>query len=193
MTGGRAGVFLDRDGTINEEIDFLTRPEDLRLIPGAAEAIRALNLRDLPVCVISNQSGVARGLLTEADLGPIHARLRALLAEEGARLDRIDYCPHHPTAGIPPYAVECDCRKPSPGMVLRGARSLGIDPARSFVVGDRIVDVQAGRNAGAGTVLVLTGYGSRSLEECREAGVIPDHIAPSLRGAVDFILSKLTT
>jgi D-glycero-D-manno-heptose 1,7-bisphosphate phosphatase len=193
VSAGRVGVYLDRDGTINEEVDFVTRPEQLRLIPGAAQAIRRLNDRDLPVCVVSNQSGIARGFLTEADLVPIHERFRHLLAEGGARVDRICYCPHHPTAGLPPYDRSCECRKPQPGMLLEGARELGLDPARSFVVGDRIVDIQAGKAVGAATVLVLTGYGSRSVGECRDAGVRPDHTAPSLAEAVDYILANLTT
>ena len=193
MTHGAAGVFLDRDGTVNEEVDFLTDPGQLRLIPGAGAAVRSLNRRNLPVCIISNQSGVARGFLTEGDLGPIHARLREALAAEGAAVDRIYYCPHHPTEGIAPYRTACECRKPAPGMVLQGARELGLDPRRSFVVGDRIVDVQAGKAVGARTILVLTGYGTRSVEECRAAGVQPDHVAPSLSGAVDFILASLTT
>lgn len=193
MTHGAAGVFLDRDGTVNEEVDFLTDPGQLRLIPGAGAAVRSLNRRNLPVCIISNQSGVARGFLTEGDLGPIHARLREALAAEGAAVDRIYYCPHHPTEGIAPYRTACECRKPAPGMVLQGARELGLDPRRSFVVGDRIVDVQAGKAVGARTILVLTGYGARSVEECRAAGVQPDHVAPSLSGAVDFILASLTT
>lgn len=193
MTHGAAGVFLDRDGTVNEEVDFLTDPDQLRLIPGAGAAIRSLNRRNLPVCIISNQSGVARGFLSEEDLGPIHARLREALAADGAAVDRIYYCPHHPTEGIAPYRTACECRKPGTGMLLQGARELGLDTRRSFVVGDRIVDVQAGKAVGARTVLVLTGYGARSVEECRAAGVQPDHVAPSLSGAVDFILASLTT
>ena len=191
--GTRVAAFLDRDGTINEEVDFLRSPDQLRLIPGAAAAIRALNDRGIITCVISNQSGVARGFLTEEDLVPIHAELHRELGRAGARVDRIYYCPHHPTEGIAPYRTACECRKPAPGMVLQGARELGLDPRRSFVVGDRIVDVQAGKAVGARTILVLTGYGARSVEECRAAGVQPDHVAPSLSGAVDFILASLTT
>ncbi|HMK39882.1 MAG TPA: HAD-IIIA family hydrolase, partial [Bacteroidota bacterium] len=138
--------------------------------------------------VISNQSGIARGLFTEADLIPIHAKFRNDLGASGARIDMIYYCPHHPTAGIPPYRVDCECRKPRPGMLHRAEKEMGADLSRSYVIGDRIVDVLAGRNAGAKGILVLTGYGENSLEECREQGVVPDHIAPSVADAVEFIL-----
>jgi D-glycero-D-manno-heptose 1,7-bisphosphate phosphatase len=183
-------VFLDRDGTINEEVDFLRTPDQLRLIPGAGTAIRALNDRGLLTCIISNQSGVARGFLSEEDLVPIHARLASMLAEFGAVINRISYCPHHPTEGLPPYNVRCGCRKPATGMLTGAAQDLGIDLTRSFVVGDRIVDVQVGQAVGAGTILVLTGYGTRSVEECRSAGVVPDAVVPSLTEAIDFILTK---
>lgn len=189
--GTRVAAFLDRDGTINEEVDFLRRPDQLRLIPGAAAAIRALNDRGIITCVISNQSGIARGFLTEEDLVPIHAELRRELGRAGARVDRIYYCPHHPTEGKPPYNIACGCRKPATGMLERGIGEMDIDPRRSFVVGDRIVDVQAGRALGATTILVLTGYGRTALEECRSQNVVPDRTAPSIVEAVDYIVSRL--
>lgn len=193
MSGGRSAVFLDRDGTINEEVEFIRTPDQLTLIPGASNAIRRLNEAGLPVCVISNQSGIARGFLTEEDLVEVHARLRDELAAGGAFVDRLYYCPHHPTAGRPPYDTRCDCRKPAPGMLRQGERELGIDLSASFVVGDRIVDIGAGKAVGATTILVLTGYGAGTLEECRRDGVAPDHIAASLTEAVDHILASLQT
>lgn len=187
----RTAVFLDRDGTINEEKNFISTPEELTLIPGAAAAIRRLNDRETATCVISNQSGIARGFLTEADLVLIHKALADQLQRTGgAHLDRIYYCPHHPTAGIAPYNVSCTCRKPGTAMLEQGARDFGIDLSRSFVVGDRIVDVQAGKAVGATTILVLTGYGSTSVEECKEQGVTPDATVPSLSEAVEFILQS---
>jgi D-glycero-D-manno-heptose 1,7-bisphosphate phosphatase len=141
--------------------------------------------------VISNQSGIARGFLTEEDLVPIHQKLREELHSSRARLDRIYYCPHHPADGKPPYNVTCDCRKPATGMLHRGEEDLGIDLGRSFVVGDRIVDVQVGKAVGATTVLVLTGYGRTSMTECNAAGVEPDFTAPSIVEAVDFILQRI--
>src|SRR5262245_49590223 len=155
----RSGLFLDRDGTINEEVDFLTDPLDLRLIPGAADAIREANESGFKVFVITNQSGIARGLLTEERLGEIHAALVSKLAESRAKIDAIYYCPHHPDLGQPPYRRECDCRKPKTGMIDQAVRSYGIDVRKSFVIGDRMIDVQTGNNSGATSVLVLTGYG----------------------------------
>lgn len=187
----RAAVFLDRDGTINEEKNFISTPEELSLIPGAAAAIRRLNDTGTAACVISNQSGIARGFLTEADLVLIHEALADQLQRSGgAHLDRIYYCPHHPTAGIAPYNISCGCRKPGTAMLEQGARELGIDLSRSFVVGDRIVDVQAGHAVGATAILVLTGYGTTSVEECREQGVTPDATVPSLAEAVEFIMQS---
>ncbi|MEW6511387.1 MAG: HAD family hydrolase [Bacteroidota bacterium] len=188
MSAGRAAVFFDRDGTLNEEVEFLSRPEQLRLIPGAAGAVRSINAGGFHACIISNQSGVARGIFSEADLVPIHAKLMQDLGREGARIDRIYYCPHHPIAGLPPYNVECDCRKPRPGMLRRAAEEFGLDLERSYVVGDRIVDVQAAQAAGAQGILVLTGWGTIARDECRQASVTPHFTAASIVEAVEFIL-----
>ena len=182
----RAGLFLDRDGTINSEVDFLRSPDELRLLPGAARAIREANEAAIPVVIMTNQSGIARGYLTEDDLARVHDRLRELLAAEGAHVEAIEYCPHHPTAGRPPYNVECDCRKPGPGMLLRAAAKLGLDLTTSFVVGDRCVDMEAGSRAGCRTVLVLTGYGATERDECLQRLTI-DHVAPDLYAAWSFI------
>jgi D-glycero-D-manno-heptose 1,7-bisphosphate phosphatase len=191
VTGRQIGAFLDRDGTINEEVDYLRTPEQLRLIAGAGPAIRSLNQHGILTCVISNQSGIARGFLTENDLIPIHAKLEEELRVSHARVDRIYYCPHHPTEGRPPYNVTCECRKPAPGMLLQGAKELGIDLGRSFVAGDRIVDVQAGKAVGATTILVLTGYGATTLQECRREHVEPDYTVPSIVEAIECILRKV--
>lgn len=190
MSTGRAGVFFDRDGTLNEEVDFLSTPEQLQLIPGAAAAVRAVNLSGMAACVVSNQSGIARGLFRETDLGPIHEKLESQLARTGARLDSIYYCPHHPTEGIPPYNVDCDCRKPRTGMLRRAERELGIDLRRSYVVGDRLVDVQAGQAVGGKGILVLTGWGARTRGELAAGNVTPDFIAASVQEAVEFILHE---
>lgn len=189
--GTRIGVFLDRDGTLNEERDFIRTPDELALIPGAGKAVARLNNRGIPVCVISNQSGIARGYFTESDLVLIHERLRAELSRDGATIDRIYYCPHHPVNGIDPYGRECDCRKPAPGMLKRAETELDIDPGRSFVVGDRLVDVQTGMAVGATTILVLTGYGRTSLDEIAKENSPPDYTAPSIVEAVDRILASI--
>ena len=186
---GRPAVFLDRDGTITREVDYLRRVEDLRLLPHAADAIRRLNEADMPVVVTTNQSGIARGMLTEKDLTAINDALQKRLAARGAHLDAIYFCPHHPEVGRPPYRRRCRCRKPAPGMLLRAAQDLDLDLTRSFAVGDSERDLLAGRKAGCRTVLVLTGYGRKT--EAEAAGPLPaDHIAPYLRDAADWILRE---
>ena len=191
VNNGRVAVFFDRDGTLIEDVGYLASPEGLRLIPGAAEAVAQLNRRNVLTCVVSNQSGVARGLFTEADLVPIHRRLDNELAARHARLDRIYYCPHHPTEGIPPYNRMCDCRKPATGMLDQAARELGVALGRSFLVGDKTIDVQTGIAAGAKAILVLTGFGAASLDECRAEGITPAFVAPTVVEAVKFILQQL--
>jgi D-glycero-D-manno-heptose 1,7-bisphosphate phosphatase len=190
MSARRAAVFFDRDGTLNEEVEFLSSPQQLRLIPGAAQAVRAVNDRGLAACVISNQSGIARGLFTEEDLVPIHAKLAREMDLEGARIDRIYYCPHHPTLGNPPYNVACDCRKPRPGMLERAGREMALDLPRSFVIGDRLIDVQAAHAVGAGGILVLTGWGTRARDEIKAGDVGPEFIADSVKEAVEYIFHE---
>lgn len=183
-------MFFDRDGTLIEDVGYLRTAAGLRMIDGAPEAVRRLNSRGFLTFIISNQSGVARGFFTEEDLAPIHARLEAELGTAGAHLDRIYYCPHHPTRGTPPYNVECTCRKPRTGMLDRAVEEFGVDLSRSFVVGDKFADVKAGQNAGARTVLVLTGYGPSAVQECRDAGITPDAVRPSIAEAVTFIMEQ---
>jgi D-glycero-D-manno-heptose 1,7-bisphosphate phosphatase len=191
VTDGRIAVFFDRDGTLIEDVGYLRTPDEVRLIPGAAEAVRLLNERRIFTCVVSNQSGVARGFFTEADLVPIHDRLERELAAGGAHLDRIYYCPHHPTIGRPPYNIDCTCRKPRTGMVQRAASEVPIALEKSFVVGDKTADIELGKAVGAQSILVLTGYGRSSLVESRENGIIPDHVAPTVAEAVAFIMQYL--
>jgi D-glycero-D-manno-heptose 1,7-bisphosphate phosphatase len=191
VTDERMAVFFDRDGTLIEEVGYLRTPDEVRLIPGAAEAVRRLNDRRITTCVISNQSGIARGLLTEADLLQIHKRLQRDLAGAGAHLDRIYYCPHHPTEGRPPYNIECSCRKPGIGMLQRAAEELPISLAQSFVIGDKTLDIEAGARAGTKNILVLTGYGKTSAEECHRKGLRPEFTGPTVVEAVEFIMQHL--
>jgi len=158
----QAAVFLDRDGTINEEVGYLDHPEKLKLIPGAAEAIRLINASGMKAVVVTNQSGVARGIFDEAVVGAVHARLRELLMAEGGCLDGIYFCPHHPTEGRGRYLRSCGCRKPAPGLLLKAAAELNLDPAGSYMVGDTLNDIEAGKRVGARGVLVRTGYGAES-------------------------------
>lgn len=180
-------IFLDRDGTINEDVNFLSSPEQLVLIDGSAEAIKMINELGLKVIVFTNQSGIARGYLTEDDLHRIHKRLDELLAQRGARIDAYYYCPHHPTEGNGEYRVECECRKPKDGMLQRASREQNIDLKKSFVIGDRCIDVQAGRTAGATTILVLTGYGREEYKKCKDENSEPDFVAENLKEAVEIV------
>jgi len=180
-------VFLDRDGVINEEVEYLSRPEQLRLIPGAAEAIGALNRREIPVIVVTNQAGLARAFFPEAQVMAVHRALAAVLQQAGARVDRFYYCPHHPTAGLPPYRVDCDCRKPKPGMVLQAADDFGLDLSRCILVGDKVSDLEAGRRAGCRTILVKTGYGVQVWADWAEE-FQAHYVAQDLFDAVGWIL-----
>ncbi|MBN1886776.1 MAG: D-glycero-beta-D-manno-heptose 1,7-bisphosphate 7-phosphatase [Thermoflexales bacterium] len=180
----KSAVFLDRDGTVNEEVDHLSDPAGLRLIPGAAEAIRLLNEAGLPAILITNQAGVGRGLFSEEVVDAIHQELARQLAAHGARLDAIYYCPHHPDAG-------CACRKPQPGMLVQAAREHGLDLGRSFVAGDKLSDLAAGRRVGCQTVLVLTGYGRREQAALEDSGWQPDCVAGDLIEAVKWMLGQV--
>ncbi len=160
---GRAALFLDRDGVIVEEVGYLHRPEDVRLVPGAAAAIAAANRAGLPVVAVTNQSGIGRGHYGWPEFRDTQERIAAALdMEAGAALDMVLACPYHPE-GTPPFRHPAHpCRKPRPGMILRAAERLGLDLASSWIVGDRALDLEAGRAAGlAGGLHVLTGYGAR--------------------------------
>jgi D-glycero-D-manno-heptose 1,7-bisphosphate phosphatase len=150
-------VFLDKDGTLIEDVPYNVDPERIRLAPGAAEGLRLLHAEGYRLVVISNQSGVARGLFPEEALAAVEQRLRRLLGELGVPLAAFYYCPHHPEGVVPGLAIACACRKPEPGLILRAAGDLGIDPARSWFVGDILDDVEAGRRAGCTTVLIDNG------------------------------------
>lgn len=181
----RRAVFLDRDGTLVDELGFLRRAQDLRLLPGAAEGVRLFNQAGWRTVVVTNQSGIARGLLDERALAEVHARLADELARSGARLDAILHCPHHPEHGEPPLRRACACRKPAPGLILEAARRDELDLAASWTIGDSLRDLEAGRRAGlAGGVLVLTGKGRAELERADE----PIRSAADLPAAARAIL-----
>lgn len=152
-------AFIDRDGVLNEERAFVHRIEDFSFLPGAVAALRALQDAGYLLVVITNQSGIARGLYTEADYLALTAHMRERLQAAGVRLDAVEYCPHLPDAPVERYRLDCDCRKPKPGMLIKAIRALDIDPKTSFIVGDRLSDMDAGRAAGLGQCfLVRTGY-----------------------------------
>lgn len=191
MKGGKWGVFLDRDGTINEEVGLVADPALLRLIPGAADAIRRLRAAGAAVIVTTNQPVVARGLLDEPGLGRVHERLEALLAAENAAVDAVLYCPHHPEKGHPEaadprYRRECECRKPKPGLLLEGAGRFGLALGACYMVGDSTRDVAAGRAAGCRAALLLkTGFAGGD-GTCPDAK--PDAVLDDLGAAADWIL-----
>jgi len=186
----RGAVFLDRDGTLIEEVGYLDRVERVRLFPRSVAAIRALNDANIPIVLITNQSGVARGFFTEAVVDEVHRHIGKLLAAGGARLDAYYYCPHHRDGKIAQYAFACDCRKPGRGLVDRAARDLNVDAARSFTVGDRWLDVALARNIGGRGILVRTGYGA---DEERRApdGLAADAVVNNLVEAASWILDTV--
>jgi D-glycero-D-manno-heptose 1,7-bisphosphate phosphatase len=178
-------MFLDRDGVIIEEVHYLTRIEQVRLIPGAAEAIRRLNQAGVPVVVVTNQSGVAQGLFPEQRVAEVHAEIDRLLACEDARVDCYYYCPHHPGTGVEPYRRECDCRKPRPGMLVTAGRDLGLDLSASWLVGDKISDLEAATAAGCSSLLVRTGHGQRTSAGLDETRKPPAAVVADLTEAVE--------
>ncbi|HET6330365.1 MAG TPA: HAD-IIIA family hydrolase [Holophagaceae bacterium] len=179
----KPAVFLDRDGTLNEEVGYLARAEDLSLLPGAAAAVARLNARGIPVVVVTNQSGIGRGYYGWQDFATVMSRMGALLAMENAHLDAVYAAPHH-EQGVGDYAVaDHPERKPNPGMLQRAAEEHGLDLAGSWMVGDKAIDVEAGRRAGCRTCLVRTGYGADE-DECGA-----DLVAADLAEAITRILA----
>ncbi len=178
-------VFLDRDGTINEEMGYINHLSRFRVFPQAAPAIRRLNEAGLKVVVISNQSGIARGYFPESLMEEVYRYLGEILAQGGARLDAFFLCTHHPNAG-------CSCRKPKPELILRAARDLDLDLPRSYLIGDRYTDVETAANAGVKGILVLTGYGRGELEFLQDkAPAQPVYVAQDLADAAAWILADL--
>ena len=182
----RPAVFLDRDGPLVEEAGYLDRLERLVFFPFSVDAVRVLNRAGLAVVVVTNQAGVARGIFPESFVADAHRHIRERLEAGGAHVDGFYYCPHHPDASIERYRRACDCRKPGDAMLRRAAADLDLDLTRSFVVGDRWHDVQAGRTAGARTILVRTGYGRT--EEATPGPVAADVIVDNLIEAASWIL-----
>ena len=182
-------VFLDRDGTIIEDVGYLDAVARITWFPWSVDAIRALNRAGLPVVVITNQAGVARGYFDERVVRDVHAAMDARLAAGNARVDAYYYCPHHPDGTVAAYATECDCRKPGCGMIQRAARELGLDPSRSVVVGDAWTDIGAARAAGARGLLLTRG--GRRVKDERGGGAAPDAVFDHLAAAVSWILTHV--
>lgn len=184
-----AAVFLDRDGTINEDPGFLADPGLVKLFPGVPQALRRLRDAGLKIVIISNQSGIGRGLIQPQQLDDVNARIFELA---GVQPDAIYMCFHHPEEAVGEFRVQCGCRKPATGLVDQGVAQLALDPQRSFVVGDRPADVDCGRAAGMTTVLVRTGHGEGTLSDVRAGRTAaPDHVAADLAEAAEWILGRL--
>ena len=181
-------VFIDRDGTISEEVGYINHASRFRLFPYSAAALKQLHENGYLAIVITNQAGVARGYFSEDMVQNIHRRMTDELTASGATLDAIYYCAHHPLVGDLPYRLDCDCRKPKPGLLLRAAREFDIDMGQSWMVGDRYSDIELAANAGVQSALVLSGYGRGEWEHQRDNWTIkPDLVAEDLLEAVRLI------
>lgn len=197
-----SAVFLDRDGTILEDPGYLDNPEGLVIYHEALEAVQLLRETGMRVVVVTNQSGLARGLFTERTLHEIHDILREAFLHQGAPLDAIYFCPHHPQASVAQYRRHCNCRKPEPGLLRRAAEALGIDLARSYMIGDKLSDMSAGHRAGCkAAILVQTGQGAQALKDLdqrkpsrsnssagRRPAEQPDHVASDILQAAQWIV-----
>ena len=173
-------VFLDRDGTIIEDKVFLGDPRGIEFFPGAFEAIRILRKLGYKIVVVSNQSGIGRGILTEKMVKEVNERFLRMLKENDALVDGLYFCPHHPDDN-------CACRKPETGMIKKAVAELALDLKDAVVIGDHLVDVKLGKNIGAKTILVLTGHGKKELEEIKDPGVEPDFVADDLLEAANWV------
>jgi D-glycero-D-manno-heptose 1,7-bisphosphate phosphatase len=184
-------VFIDRDGTISEEVGYINHPSRFRVFPYSPAAIKLLNDSGWLAIVITNQAGVARGYFAEDMIQTIHETLKQEMAATDARIDAIYYCAHHPSVGEPPYRFDCDCRKPKPGLIRRAAEEFDIDLAESWMVGDRYGDIELARNAGVNSAFVMSGYGRGEWEHQRQSwNHQPDLIANHLLEAVKRITEE---
>jgi D-glycero-D-manno-heptose 1,7-bisphosphate phosphatase len=185
----RPALFLDRDGVINHEVNYLHRPEDVELIPGVAEAIHQANALEIPVIVATNQAGIARGKYGLHDLAAVGVRIDQLLGH--AKIDATYYCPHHPDGVVSQWRLHCECRKPHPGMLLQAAHEHSIELAKSIFVGDKQSDLSAARAAGCGAVLVRTGYGAEVERALGPDHPLYDQVFDSLMEAMPYIMARL--
>jgi D-glycero-D-manno-heptose 1,7-bisphosphate phosphatase len=186
----RRAVFLDRDGTINVDVGYPNRWDQIMIYPTAFEAVRRLKAAGFLIVVVTNQSGIGRGYLTETDLEAIHAGLAEEFARRGVPLDAIYHCPHFEAAELAAGRADCACRKPLPGMGRRAAAELDIDLPRSFMIGDKAEDMLFGLNIGATPVLVRTGYGPTAEPKLTALGVRPAFVADDLAAAAEWVLAR---
>lgn len=182
----KRAVFLDRDGTIIKQVELLHKISEVRVLPGAYDAIRELSRLGFFIVVITNQPVVARGIIMPQGVDEIHRAMMARFAKKGAKIDAVYFCPHHPNANLAEYRMKCDCRKPAIGMITQAAKDHDINLRKSFMIGDATPDVQAGNNAGLTTILVETGHGGKDPWQYENK---PDFVAKNLKEAVGFIRS----
>jgi D-glycero-D-manno-heptose 1,7-bisphosphate phosphatase len=186
----RRAVFLDRDGTLNKDVGYPNSFEAIEVYDYSFEAVRRINRAGFLAVVVTNQSGIGRGLIEEKKLREIHNKMRDLFNTNNARLDAFYYCPHYINSQDPRYRKDCACRKPNPGMALKASEELKIKLKGSYMVGDKIEDIEFGLNFDATPVLLLTGHGQKALRKLPEKGLQPSHVAKNLLEAVDWILKN---
>ena len=187
----RPAVFIDRDGTINEQMGYINHISRFVLLPGTAEGIRLLNRHQYLAIIVSNQSGVARGYFPMELIDRVHAHMKDLLAKEGANIDGIFFCPHYPRGIVPEYSVECDCRKPRTGLVQKACEEFDIDMKNSYVIGDRCSDIELAERSNLKGIMVTTGYGLGDIEYVLPHKPFnPQHIARDLLHAIRWIIEQ---
>lgn len=187
----KRAVFIDRDGTLSEEVGYINHPSRFRVFSYSAAAIKLLNDAGWLAVLVTNQAGVARGYFTEDMIHTVHNQLQLDLQNDGSRLDAIYYCAHHPSVGEPPYRFDCDCRKPKPGLIMRAAKDLDIDLGESWMIGDRYSDIELARTAGVHSAFVLSGYGRGEWEHQRaDWQHQPDLVSETLFEAVEQIAAR---
>ena len=188
----KGAVFMDRDGTISEEVGYMSELDQFCLIPKSAEAIKLINESVLMAIVVTNQSGVARGYFSEGMVNRIHKKMENVLHEQGVYLDGVYYCPHHPDGVVESYRTTCNCRKPAAGLIEKATNEHGINLSISYMVGDKLIDMELAAKVGIKGVLVLTGYGRDERKRINEVTQIkPAYVADNLFAAVQWIISDL--
>jgi D-glycero-D-manno-heptose 1,7-bisphosphate phosphatase len=186
----KRAVFLDRDGTINRDVGYPNSYDMVEIFPYSFSAVRKINEAGFLAIIVTNQSGIGRGFIEEKNLRDIHRKLQIDLAKQRAIIDGIYYCPHYEQSEIPEYREDCACRKPNPGMAHQAARDFHIDTAKSYMIGDKVEDILFGMNIQATSVLLLTGFGRKSIPKLKMRGIEPAHVAETLEDAVNWILER---
>ncbi len=188
----KGAVFVDRDGTISEEVGYIRNIDQFRLMPKSAEAIKLINKSGLKAIVVTNQAGVAKGYFPEEMVSRVHRKMEKTLSEQGAFLNGIYYCPHHPGGVVESYRKTCDCRKPASGLLKQASKDHSIDLSSSYMVGDKVTDIECAHRAGVKGILVLTGYGEDELKKIEGTKARePEYVADDLFDAVKWIMNNL--